>query len=244
MPICNKPAQSAKNTAEFDDYASEAAKMKRTREQAYFNSYNFDAIHPYDKDNDSAMQEKGVHKVGGVAAAAVATHSSTITATKVPSVVGGSNSQNQQLQQQQQLQKPHNTLKKIYRGASSVASSTQSTRSSFQHSSSGRSSGGGSQNSLRSSIAGDVEDVDAVGYVRRPQHSGTYMQRFGVRLGRSRNASPSADAEHTNPEGGNGGGAILQAEDLAPVHAKKSSATEMSEGGSFLLPRAMLKYQR
>ncbi|XP_049309382.1 uncharacterized protein LOC105229187 [Bactrocera dorsalis] len=244
MPICNKPAQATKNVAEFDDYASEAAKMKRTREQAYFNSYNFDAIHPYDKDNE-AIEEMGVHKVVGVSAAAVATHASAITATKVPPVVGGSNSHNQQ---QQQLQKPHNTLKTIYRGASSIASSTPSTRSSFQHSSSsGRSSGCGSQHSPRSSIADDVDNTDAVGYKRRPQPAGeltyTYMQRFGVRLVRSRNASPSADVERTSPEGGSGGGAIAPTEELASVHAKKGSANEVSENGSFLLPRAMLKYQ-
>ncbi|XP_054088763.1 serine-rich adhesin for platelets [Zeugodacus cucurbitae] len=245
MPICNKPAQALsqkKNATEFDDYASEAAKMKRTREQAYFNSYNFDAIQPYDPKD---FEEQGVvHKVGAAAAIAATHTSATITATKVPSVVGGGSNHSQHQQQQQLQQKPHNTLKTIYRGASSIASSTQSTRSSFQHSSS---SGRSSQHSLRSS---DVDDD--TGFTRRPQHTGeltyTYMQRFGVRLVRSRNASPSSaadvDVKHTGSlEGGNGGGAIMQAEELAPVHGKKSSATEISESGSFLLPRAMLKYQ-
>ncbi|KAL9917295.1 uncharacterized protein ACN2A1_003127 [Glossina fuscipes fuscipes] len=57
MPIHNKSSPSSianHTTAEIDYHTSEAAKVKRNREQAYFNSYNFDAIEalPYDGDDD------------------------------------------------------------------------------------------------------------------------------------------------------------------------------------------------
>ncbi|KAM7345105.1 uncharacterized protein ACRADG_011555 isoform 1-T2 [Cochliomyia hominivorax] len=57
MPIYHKTSASNggnHNTAEIDYHTSEAAKVKRTREQAYFNSYDFDAIEvlPYDDEED------------------------------------------------------------------------------------------------------------------------------------------------------------------------------------------------
>ncbi|XP_065370142.1 box A-binding factor [Calliphora vicina] len=57
MPIYHKTAASIvgnHNTAEIDYHTSEAAKVKRTREQAYFNSYDFDAIEvlPYEDEED------------------------------------------------------------------------------------------------------------------------------------------------------------------------------------------------
>ncbi|XP_037953310.1 uncharacterized protein LOC119683603 [Teleopsis dalmanni] len=56
MSVKNKPPVLA-STADKIDYTSEAAKVKRTREQAYFNSYNFDAIEvlPYDDDSGAAQ---------------------------------------------------------------------------------------------------------------------------------------------------------------------------------------------
>ncbi|XP_023300243.2 homeobox protein cut [Lucilia cuprina] len=57
MPIYHKTPPTTggnHNTAEIDYHTSEAAKVKRTREQAYFNSYDFDAIEvlPYDDEED------------------------------------------------------------------------------------------------------------------------------------------------------------------------------------------------
>uniref|UniRef100_A0A1A9V2H4 Uncharacterized protein n=1 Tax=Glossina austeni TaxID=7395 RepID=A0A1A9V2H4_GLOAU len=62
MPIHNKSSPSSianHTTAEIDYHTSEAAKVKRNREQAYFNSYNFDAIEvlPYDGDDDGDDDE-------------------------------------------------------------------------------------------------------------------------------------------------------------------------------------------
>ena len=55
MPIYHKtPSTGNSNPIEIDNHTSEAAKVKRTREQAYFNSYDFDAIVvlPYANDDD------------------------------------------------------------------------------------------------------------------------------------------------------------------------------------------------
>ncbi|XP_016967907.1 uncharacterized protein LOC108036346 [Drosophila biarmipes] len=59
MPICkNLPGTASKKTATdiSADHVTEAAQVKRTREQAYFNSYDFDAIEvlPYDEEDDEA----------------------------------------------------------------------------------------------------------------------------------------------------------------------------------------------
>ncbi|XP_037714754.1 uncharacterized protein LOC119550251 [Drosophila subpulchrella] len=59
MPICkNSPGTASKKTATdiSADHVTEAAQVKRTREQAYFNSYDFDAIEvlPYDEEDDEA----------------------------------------------------------------------------------------------------------------------------------------------------------------------------------------------
>ncbi|XP_068146573.1 uncharacterized protein [Drosophila tropicalis] len=57
MPICKSSA--AKTAADISaDHVTEAAQVKRTREQAYFNSYDFDAIEvlPYDEDEDDEME--------------------------------------------------------------------------------------------------------------------------------------------------------------------------------------------
>ncbi|XP_036342364.1 probable serine/threonine-protein kinase DDB_G0282963, partial [Rhagoletis pomonella] len=256
MPICNKPPLSeAKSATAFDDHASEAAKMKRTREQAYFNSYNFDAIQalPYNNDGEELVEEAAVQKVVGSQVRPIAALLSTnLVTTKVSatSSTAGSGSQPQ-----------HNTLKTIYRGggAASLASSHSNRSRGSLHSSSGRSSERGSQHSGHSS--------DMNGYLRR-QHSGeltyTYMQRFGALLVHSRNASPSSElgrscvgggggggggggagaADAIGIQGGNGegGGGVANAcEEIAAVHGK--CTTEVSENGSFLLPRAMLKYQ-
>ncbi|XP_017078961.1 uncharacterized protein LOC108113043 [Drosophila eugracilis] len=57
MPICkSSPGTASKKTATdiSADHVTEAAQVKRTREQAYFNSYDFDAIEvlPYDEEDD------------------------------------------------------------------------------------------------------------------------------------------------------------------------------------------------
>lgn len=57
MPICkSSPGAASKKTATdiSADHVTEAAQVKRTREQAYFNSYDFDAIEvlPYDEEED------------------------------------------------------------------------------------------------------------------------------------------------------------------------------------------------
>ncbi|XP_053967376.1 uncharacterized protein LOC128868855 [Anastrepha ludens] len=255
MPIYNKPPLSlsqAKGATEFDDHASEAAKMKRTREQAYFNSYNFDAIQTLPYDNDIEEMEEKVQQQAGSLGRVPTTVSTNTVITKVPSNAGSGSGSGSGIGissgNSNQNQPQHNTLKTMFRGASSFAP-TQSNRSrsslhSSLHSSSGRSSGRGSQRSGHSS--------DADGYLRR-QHSGeltyTYMQRFGAHLVHSRNASPSSDLERggnaVGLQGGGGGpgndvGAVAS-DEIAPVHGK--CATEVSENGSFLLPRAMLKYQ-
>ncbi|EDV59619.1 uncharacterized protein LOC6541034 [Drosophila erecta] len=59
MPICkSSPGTASKKTATdiSADHVTEAAQVKRTREQAYFNSYDFDAIEvlPYEEDDDEA----------------------------------------------------------------------------------------------------------------------------------------------------------------------------------------------
>uniref|UniRef100_A0A6P4FSA9 Uncharacterized protein LOC108052606 n=1 Tax=Drosophila rhopaloa TaxID=1041015 RepID=A0A6P4FSA9_DRORH len=59
MPICkSSPGMASKKTASdiSADHVTEGAQVKRTREQAYFNSYDFDAIEvlPYDEEDDGA----------------------------------------------------------------------------------------------------------------------------------------------------------------------------------------------
>ncbi|EDW89250.1 uncharacterized protein LOC6528492 [Drosophila yakuba] len=59
MPICkSSPGTASKKTATdiSADHVTEAAQVKRTREQAYFNSYDFDAIEvlPYEEEGDEA----------------------------------------------------------------------------------------------------------------------------------------------------------------------------------------------
>lgn len=59
MPICkSSPGTASKKTATdiSADHVTEAAQVKRTREQAYFNSYDFDAIEvlPYEEEDDEA----------------------------------------------------------------------------------------------------------------------------------------------------------------------------------------------
>lgn len=71
MPIYHKTggaSSGSHNTAEIDYHTSEAAKVKRTREQAYFNSYDFDAIEvlPYDDEEDEDDEKmRGTHKERG-----------------------------------------------------------------------------------------------------------------------------------------------------------------------------------
>ncbi|XP_060660021.1 RING finger protein B [Drosophila nasuta] len=61
MPICkSSPAMASSKKTATDisaDHVTEAAQVKRTREQAYFNSYDFDAIEvlPYDEDDDETV---------------------------------------------------------------------------------------------------------------------------------------------------------------------------------------------
>ncbi|XP_075166314.1 uncharacterized protein LOC142238522 [Haematobia irritans] len=67
MPIYHKAPPSVVGnhaTSEIDNHTSEAAKVKRTREHAYFNSYDFDAIEvlPYD-DEDEDDEGRGGHMV-------------------------------------------------------------------------------------------------------------------------------------------------------------------------------------
>ncbi|XP_013117004.2 serine-rich adhesin for platelets [Stomoxys calcitrans] len=57
MPIYHKTPPSVVGnhaTSDIDNHTSEAAKVKRTREHAYFNSYDFDAIEvlPYDEEDE------------------------------------------------------------------------------------------------------------------------------------------------------------------------------------------------
>ncbi|XP_023171602.2 uncharacterized protein LOC111599958 [Drosophila hydei] len=64
MPICKStPAMATSKKTASDissDHVTEAAQVKRIREQAYFNSYDFDAIEvlPYDEDNDDEEEEE------------------------------------------------------------------------------------------------------------------------------------------------------------------------------------------
>ncbi|KRG03943.1 homeobox protein prospero isoform X2 [Drosophila mojavensis] len=64
MPICKStPAMATSKKTASDissDHVTEAAQVKRIREQAYFNSYDFDAIEvlPYDEDNDEEEEEE------------------------------------------------------------------------------------------------------------------------------------------------------------------------------------------
>lgn len=64
MPICkSSPAAgtSKKSTTDISaDHVTEAAQVKRTREQAYFNSYDFDAIEvlPYDEEGDEESETR------------------------------------------------------------------------------------------------------------------------------------------------------------------------------------------
>ncbi|XP_033150915.1 uncharacterized protein LOC117135087 [Drosophila busckii] len=70
MPICKSTpstATSKKSSTDISaDHVTEAAQVKRTREQAYFNSYDFDAIEvlPYDDDEDDD-EPAAVHAGGG-----------------------------------------------------------------------------------------------------------------------------------------------------------------------------------
>lgn len=57
MPICKSSQVTASKKTATDisaDHVTEAAQVQRTREQAYFNSYDFDAIEvlPYDEEDD------------------------------------------------------------------------------------------------------------------------------------------------------------------------------------------------
>lgn len=71
MPTCDNKSKLTSlgniSAADTDHHASEAAKVKRTKEQAYFNSYDFDAIEvlPYDEDEvdcpPSAAKQNGSH---------------------------------------------------------------------------------------------------------------------------------------------------------------------------------------
>ena len=64
MPIYHKtPSTGNSNSTEIDNHTSEAAKVKRTREQAYFNSYDFDAIEvlPYANDDDEDDDDHHKH---------------------------------------------------------------------------------------------------------------------------------------------------------------------------------------
>ncbi|KAH8284653.1 hypothetical protein KR018_010445 [Drosophila ironensis] len=61
MPICKSSQGTTSNKTAADisaDHVTEAAQVQRTREQAYFNSYDFDAIEvlPYDEEDDEPVQ--------------------------------------------------------------------------------------------------------------------------------------------------------------------------------------------
>ncbi|XP_061391783.1 uncharacterized protein LOC133327237, partial [Musca vetustissima] len=96
MPIYHKtpPTVSGSHaTSEIDNHTSEAAKVKRTREHAYFNSYDFDAIEvlPYDEDDDEEGEGHNNVKKDGRG------HSKSTTTT---------NSQQQHLKSKTQQQLP------------------------------------------------------------------------------------------------------------------------------------------
>ncbi|XP_030369014.1 homeobox protein prospero [Scaptodrosophila lebanonensis] len=68
MPICKNSPTTASNKTAADisaDHVTEAAQVKRQREQAYFNSYDFDAIEvlPYDEDDEEPAGSNGNAKV-------------------------------------------------------------------------------------------------------------------------------------------------------------------------------------
>ncbi|XP_067630145.1 uncharacterized protein [Eurosta solidaginis] len=272
MPICNKPSlalSQSKSATEFNDHASEAAKMKRTREQAYFNSYNFDAIEqvfPYCHDmqkmeeegNDAAGEEGGKQKVipkvgkeGG--RTPIASNSNTVPSTNVPSLLpntGGSCHGSVSNQQQHK----QSTLKTIYRGSSSLTSSQSNP------SSSNRSSICECQRSDHCSNDSDC----CLHHPHSDELTYAYMQRFGTLLLRSPNASPSSyfveedgdDVDALNVEKGNdvagrsgvlsgrvvrreSGVSVVASADVVPVHGKCETEAALKE--NFLLPRAMLK---
>ncbi|XP_055854008.1 uncharacterized protein LOC129917846 [Episyrphus balteatus] len=70
MPTCDNKSKLTSSgnpsAAEPDHHASEAAKVKRTKEQAYFNSYDFDAIEvlPYDEDEVECPKKQHQHPHG------------------------------------------------------------------------------------------------------------------------------------------------------------------------------------
>ncbi|XP_055917186.1 uncharacterized protein LOC129949639 [Eupeodes corollae] len=67
MPTCDNKSKltslGSLSAAELDHHDSEAAKVKRTKEQAYFNSYDFDAIEvlPYDEDEEVCPKQNHQH---------------------------------------------------------------------------------------------------------------------------------------------------------------------------------------
>lgn len=73
MPICkSSPAAGTSKKSATDisaDHVTEAAQVKRTREQAYFNSYDFDAIEvlPYDEEGDEESTRSGENPSGSAA---------------------------------------------------------------------------------------------------------------------------------------------------------------------------------
>lgn len=74
MPICkSSPAaatSSKKNATDISaDHVTEAAQVKRTREQAYFNSYDFDAIEVLPYDEEEGDEEAGSRSVNASASA-------------------------------------------------------------------------------------------------------------------------------------------------------------------------------
>ncbi|KAH8407579.1 hypothetical protein KR222_007450 [Zaprionus bogoriensis] len=74
MPICkSSPAAATSKKTATDisaDHVTEAAQVKRTREQAYFNSYDFDAIEvlPYDEGDDEESRDNNIETASTVAA--------------------------------------------------------------------------------------------------------------------------------------------------------------------------------
>lgn len=191
MPIYHKTPPSIVGnhaTSEIDNHTSEAAKVKRTREHAYFNSYDFDAIEvlPYDDDDEEEEEEESAKRskqhlsttttTNLTPASSQQKHGKSMAATPLAS------------QTRQHLQQPANygyPLQQPYTyEASKLAKTSKSHHSSATNSDNfivdnlPQRSVGHNVSQVQQGLQGQLSNIGKTG--NNKHHS--YLQRFGVAL--------------------------------------------------------------
>lgn len=191
MPIYHKAPPSiagSHTTADIDYHTSEAAKVKRTREQAYFNSYDFDAIEvlPYDDEDEEEKGGKSKTKTTTKSKSKLYSQQQPSRQHLSQQSVKYQHKQHQQHQSHAQNQPQHyqqqaHPLSSVVTHKTSLSNPLSFATARAMHNSPSNDDGNSSSNNNNTTFTIDnPDDSHIIGNSNRKYHS--YLQRFGVAI--------------------------------------------------------------